>query len=628
MDKRFIIFLLSLTLALFVTKTAFQMYYEGSNPQQALARTEKVLPHEKESQKPQEKLPIAIEQDRKEQFYVLENEFQQLVFSSKGGSLVEINLPLKSKKDQKSAVLPIRFDEQIKEQSPANDMFPLRPSLLPSGKTQEPVLGGYYPLLRRSLSIGKKSTAVPPQDYALNISSEYPEISSLFYDVKKFTNNEIVLESKLPYRTITKRFYFPDNQEQAPYCFQLDMTIDGNAKDFWLTSGVPEIEWQAGASGSLVKYRLTTNRAAQVEKIDIPKNTFTLTSVQPDWVCNSNGFFGIILDPLQGTEPGFSIEKTSGAIVPSRLLVIDSDVDRFKSEDLPGCNVLMPLKNNAPKIQFRIFAGPFADTILNQVDTYWKDTAEGISSDYLSLQTFHGWFSFISEPFAKFLFFIMKGCYFVTGSWGLSIILLTVVLRILLYPLNNWSMKSMKQMQIIAPQVKAIQERYKKDPQKAQLEIMTLYKENKVNPLSGCLPLLLQMPFLIGMFDLLKSTYELRGASFIPGWINNLSAPDVLFTWKTPIPFIGNELHLLPIILGAIMYLQQNVMGNLPKDKTTWTEQQRQQRFMGNIMTIFMTVIFYQFPSGLNIYWISSTLLGMVQQWWINRTAGAKVVSY
>jgi len=140
-----------------------------------------------------------------------------------------------------------------------------------------------------------------------------------------------------------------------------------------------------------------------------------------------------------------------------------------------------------------------------------------------------------------------------------------------------------------------------------------------VNPISGCLPLLIQMPFLIGMFDLLKSTFELRGASFIPGWIDNLAAPDVLFSWSTPIFFIGTEFHLLPFLLGGVMFLQQKVSSSLPTDGRPLTDQQKQQKMMGTMMTGVFTIMFYNFPSGLNIYWLSSMLLGIMQQWWTQK---------
>jgi YidC/Oxa1 family membrane protein insertase len=281
--------------------------------------------------------------------------------------------------------------------------------------------------------------------------------------------------------------------------------------------------------------------------------------------------------------------------------------------------MLIPLNNKGGSMEFHVFAGPFADSILQKVDAHYSNPATGYNPSFGDCQSFHGWFTFISEPFSDFLFLLMKFFYSITGSWAFSIILLTVALRIMLYPLNAWSTKSMLQMQQIAPEIAKIQEKYKKDQKKAQLEIMNLYREKKVNPMSGCVPLLIQMPFLIGMFDLLKSTYELRGASFIPGWIDNLTSPDVLFSWTTPIFFIGNQFHLLPVLLGLVMFFQQRMMSTLPKDPSLWTDQQRQQRAMGTMMTVVFAVMFYHFPSGLNIYWLSSMLLGMAQQWWTSR---------
>jgi YidC/Oxa1 family membrane protein insertase len=235
------------------------------------------------------------------------------------------------------------------------------------------------------------------------------------------------------------------------------------------------------------------------------------------------------------------------------------------------------------------------------------------------MQSFHGWLSFISEPFAKFLFFLMKIFYATVHSWGFSIILLTIALRAMMYPLNAWSIKSTMKMQKLSPKLAQLQARHKKDPKKAQVEMMALYKSHGVNPLGGCFPLLIQMPFLIGMFDLLKSTFELRGVPFIHGWINNLTAPDIVFSWSTPIWFIGNSFHLLPILLGVVMFWQQRMSSVVPKDPKSMTDQQKQQRMMGNIMVIVFTVLFYHFPSGLNIYWLSSMLLAILQQWWMTK---------
>jgi YidC/Oxa1 family membrane protein insertase len=278
----------------------------------------------------------------------------------------------------------------------------------------------------------------------------------------------------------------------------------------------------------------------------------------------------------------------------------------------------MPFKNQAGTYKFRVFAGPLSSNVLEANDAVFKE-------DYKGMQSFHGWFSFISEPFAKFLFFLMKIFYAAIHSWGGSIILLTIALRLMMYPLNAWSIRSTMKMQKLSPKLTALQERSKKDPDRLKKEMMSFYKEHGFNPLGGCFPLLIQMPFLIGMFDLLKSSFELRGVSFIPGWINNLTAPDVIFTWKTPIWIIGNSFHLLPILLGFVMYFQMRFSSTIPKNPKLMTDQQKQQRMMNNIMTLVFTLMFYNFPSGLNIYWLSSMLLAILQQWWMTKKGKAAV---
>lgn len=631
MDKRTLLFIVSLTLALFGVRVAFD-YLNQDKKQEWLteqakrAESEKAqkLKEQEEAKQTSDHSPFPVSSNAANQeYYVLENSYIQLVFSNIGGAITEINLPFKSAKNQQAEVLPIEIDREILAVSPQNSRFPLYPAKNADGQIKEGSLGGYYPLIRRNIigKDGKTSFRVSPNLYSCNIVSEYPEVAELVYEVKKISQNEIVMQASQPHRRITKTFKLPE--DDVPYCFQLDVKIEGDARGLSITSGVPEIEWQSGTSGSVIKYRITRGKSHEVLKVDLPAKSYTLSTIFPDWVCDSNGFFGIIMDPKKGHEAGFKVEKILGDQDVSRLSIIDPDNARFSKEETPGYNVLLPVKPQAGNMEIRLFSGPFGDNVLKKVDEYFAKK-EGTSSDYLSCQTYFGWFAFISEPFAKAMFFIMKLCYNFTHSWALSIVFVTIVLRLLLYPLNTWSIRSMKGMQEVGPQVKLIQEKYKKEPTRAQAEIIALYRSKGVNPLSGCLPLLLQIPFLVGMFDLLKTTFELRGAVFIPGWIDNLTSPDVLFSWTTPIPFIGNEFHLLPIILGVIMYVQQNVMSSMPKDRSTWTEQQRQQRAMGNIMTVVMTVLFYNFPSGLNIYWISSMLFGIVQQWWITKKQNTK----
>jgi YidC/Oxa1 family membrane protein insertase len=612
MNSRTLLFVLAMTATFLVVRFTFD-YFEPPQPiptHKAAAATPKP-----EIQKPKAE-PQPVSQTQKQaRYYVLETPYQQIVFSSIGGAIAEINLPFRNPEDKKSVVLPTEFDRLLAKEQPGSSRFPLHEALGPDGTILPSVVGGYYPLLRRDT----RTMKMAPQYLSCNIVSEYPEVAELNYEVKKFTSSEIVFEAHQAHRHITKRFFFDGDPDLTPYCFSLELKIDGDVRGLALSSGIPEVEWISGSSGAILKYHIFQGKSSKVQKIDLPKDTFSMTSIVPDWICNSNGFFGIILDPIAGAEAGFRVTCVPGAAAPSRLYDIDRSSDRFPLSSLPGYDVSLNIKEANELLRFRFFAGPFAESVLKKADAYYAAQHGGRDSDYLSCQTYHGWFAFISEPFAKFLFLCMKFFYAFCGSWGLSIIFVTCVLRLLLYPLNAWSFRSAKRMQLIAPKMKAIQERQKKDPQKAQKEMLDLYREYKVNPFTGCLPMLIQMPFLIGMFDLLKSSFELRGAPFIPGWINDLSAPDTLFSWGFSIPFIGNEFHLLPVLLGGIMYIQQNLMANLPKDPAEWTDQQRQQRTMGNVMTIVMTVMFYQFPSGLNIYWISSMALGIVQQWWNSR---------
>lgn len=548
-------------------------------------------------------------------YYVLENDYAQLVFSLKGGSLSEINLSLESEKNKSSIVRAVGFDKQLDEQSPENQKFPLYPSFVYSSKgtleKKESSQGGYYPLIRRNL-ISKGSLAVMPQYYTAAIGYVDGRGTDVNYAVKRISKNSIELEGNLDGKIIKKTFSFiPD----APYCIDLDIQVTGDSSGLYLFSGVPEVEITSGSSSPTLKYLVRKNKGHSVEKVSLPKETNTITSITPTWVSTSNGYLGIIMNPLESSKNGVSLSKVEGIEVPTRLSLIDAKYDLYPAKKYPGYMTSLPLSLQDGQTKIRLFAGPYEDDLLKNLDqTFAKTSYNPYFSKAMSL---HGWFTFISEPFSKVLFWLMQLFYFITRSWGLSIILLTVALRVMLYPLNSWSIKATSKMQAIAPEVQKIQERYKKDPKRAQLEVVALYKERGVNPLSGCLPLLIQLPFLIGMFDLLKSVFDLRGATFIPGWITNLTAPDVVFSWAYPIPFIGNSFHLLPVLLGVAMFYQQRM--NAPKNVAMMSDQQRQQRAMGNIMTVLFTFMFYNFPSGLNLYWLSSMLLGILQQWYMNR---------
>ncbi|MBF8262608.1 MAG: yidC [Parachlamydiales bacterium] len=620
MDKRSLLFIACVSLAFFGIQAWFEWGNKDSKP--APQQTSQQVATEAPVVQQTQRLAAKNTAKGEEQLYVLENEYQQLVFSSRGGSLAEINLPLKTGKTSKSLVKEIGFDRLIVKDDPANAHFPSQPAYQAgSSNISEGTIGGYYPLLRRSIyqADGTVRHLLDPQYYAMNIVSDDSEISSLEYRVTRFEKNLIQFEASQAQRRIIKTFTIPE-ERNGPYCFEASIQIEGDARGLWLSSGVPEAEMLSGSFSPMLRYQIMRNNTADVETIDLSdKNpVMIVTSVSPHWISNSNGFLGLIMDPLTDIASGYRAAKIPGATVPTRMTVIDAAYQPYPADKFPGYSTYLPLKSGAAQT-FRVFAGPFDDTLLKELDELYDDPLKGYNPDYADAQSIQGWFSFISQPFSKFLYLLLKLFYTISGSWGFSIILLTIALRLMMYPLNNWSIKSTVRMQEMAPKVKAIQDRFKKDPKKGQLEVMNLYRQEGINPFGGCFPMLLQMPFLIGMFYLLKSTFPLRGASFIPGWIDNLAAPDVLFSWGYPIFMIGNEFHLLPIILGATMFLQQKMTSKMPKDEKDLSDSQKQQKMMGNIMSIVFTVMFYGFPSGLNIYFISSTLLGILQQWYLTK---------
>ncbi len=563
--------------------------------------------------------------DNSESFYVLENSIQQLVFSNRGGSLAEINLPLQIGADSKSIVKELNIDRKILAESPQNARFPLHPYFTPEGLQTEGSLGDYYPLLRRAIlkPDGTEKSGVSPSYYALNIISDRDEIANLNFKVTDFNEQMIRFEASSGGRRIVKTYTLG---EKGPYCFNLEISIDGDASGLWLTSGVPDVELVGGSYAPQLKYQVKVKGGADVEEMKMPKETPVIDpSINPYWVSNCNGFLGLILDPLTKIGSGYQVRKVDGLDLPTRLTLIDPAYQLYPAASYPGYATLLPLTSG--KMNFRIFAGPYDEGLLKDLDGLYEDPLTHYSPEYTLAISIQGWFSFISQPFSKFLFLLMQLFFAVTHSWAASIILLTIALRAMMYPLNNWSIRSTMKMQTVAPRVKAVQDKYKKDPRKAQLEVMSLYKEAGVNPFSGCLPMLLQMPFLIGMFYMLKSSFPLRGAPFIFGWIDDLAAPDVVFSWGQHFWIIGNEFHLLPILTGLVMFIQGKITQTLPKDPAQLTDAQKQQKMMSTMMAILFTVMFYNFPSGLNIYFMFSTILGILQQQFLTKKFKPKLAA-
>lgn len=227
-----------------------------------------------------------------------------------------------------------------------------------------------------------------------------------------------------------------------------------------------------------------------------------------------------------------------------------------------------------------------------------------------------GWFYFITKP----LFFVLDWIYKHVGNFGVAILLVTVLLKILFFPLANKSYASMAKMKALQPEMTAIRERYADDKMKQQQALMELYKTQKINPVAGCWPVLLQIPVFFALYKILFITIEMRHAPFF-GWIHDLAAPDPtnLFNLFGLLPFTPPAfLHLgaWPIIMGITMFIQMK-MNPEPPDPV--------QKMMFTWMPVFFTFLLGSFPAGLVIYWSWNNLLSVIQQGYIMRKHGVKI---
>ena len=234
--------------------------------------------------------------------------------------------------------------------------------------------------------------------------------------------------------------------------------------------------------------------------------------------------------------------------------------------------------------------------LIGYIGPKYVDTLAKISPDLISVVQYG-----VGTFFARNLFVLLDWFYKVVGNWGVAIILLVVLVRLVLFPLTYKGMVSMYKLKELAPKMKDIQAKYKKDPQKMQMHMMKLYKEHKVNPLGGCLPLILQIPVFYGIYKLLLYSIELKGATFL--WINDLSVMDPFF--------------ILPILMGVTMYFHQRLTPTNFQDPM----QEKIFKFLPLIFTFMMAT----FPAGLVLYWTVNNILSIAQQYIINKVMEAKV---
>lgn len=289
-------------------------------------------------------------------------------------------------------------------------------------------------------------------------------------------------------------------------------------------------------------------------------------------------------------------------------------LDIFQTSFVESTPVVVPAGGKAESKSF-VFAGAKQTRI---IDAYDKN----YGFDRLELLIDWGWLHFITRP----MFELIQFLYGILGNFGLAILGVTVIVKALFFPLANRSYASMAAMRRVQPEMKAIQERFKEDRPAQQQAMMELYKKEKINPLSGCWPVLIQIPVFFSLYTVIFISLEMRHAPFF-GWIVDLAAPDPtniftlfgLIPWNpTTLPFVGNLLHLgvWPLLMGITMWVQMK-LNPPPPDPT--------QAMIFNWMPIIFTFMLGSFPAGLVIYWAWNNLLSVTQQYFIMKRHGAEV---
>lgn len=306
-----------------------------------------------------------------------------------------------------------------------------------------------------------------------------------------------------------------------------------------------------------------------------------------DWVAVRTKYFVAAIVPE-------AAEKSQNATLSGYA----HNVKLSNDDDLLVKNYSVSLNRNLPgslgnayEDKFTVYLGPLDVETLGVYNVGLDDLVMN-----------NGWYESIFRIFTIYMVLpAFKFLHSFIPNYGIAIILFAIIIKIILYPLTKKSYESTARMQELQPLMKEIQEKHKDNPQRYQKEIMKLYKEQGFNPLGGCLPMLLQMPLLIALFIVFRSTIQLRGEPFV-AWITDLSKPDVLAKLDFSIPFLGDSLCVLPLLMGATMILQSKATMTDPKQKA-----------LVYFMPVILIFVFYTFPSGLNLYYAVFNVLTALQ---------------
>jgi len=424
----------------------------------------------------------------------------------------------------------------------------------------------------------------------------------LYFKFDKNTKNKYLLKGSetatitltlepQPGRKIIKTFKFYGNK------YQVDVDVTLENFDNLLTNKGYKFEWVRG-----IRYqeRNTVDESNEAEaQVSINGEVFSLDaseySVQKekktgvvDYAAIKTKYFAAAIKPLPARSfDGTVVLKGQRFGAPHKGVIERYDM-----------SYIIPYRGGKQTKKFQVYIGPIDYDVLSE---YGLENLVNL-----------GW-KFIIRPIGEFFmlpFFLF--IYKLIGNYGISIILFSIVMKIILYPLSIQQMRSAQKMKVIAPEVAKVREKYKDDQKQQQQELMKVYSTYGINPAGGCLPLLLQMPILYALWGVLRTSIELRQADFA-FWIHDLSLPDSIIT--LPFPIFGiTSLSGLALLMGITMFIQQKMTLTDPKQKA-----------MVYMMPIMFTLMFSYFPAGLNLYYFVFNLLGILQQLYLNNYSKNKL---
>jgi len=404
---------------------------------------------------------------------------------------------------------------------------------------------------------------------------------------------------------LTKRYEL----KPKDYMFELSVTLDGgttvpplnfNGSSYTLEFG-PQIGPKFKSLSEQYEYRNYYTYANGKQKQEKVSNKGpTIINTQVSWAAIAGKYFTFIAIPdATKYEYAFASNPVPGIPTSSQFFMVRPTIMGSKTTDV-----------------YRFYLGPKTQKALSVYDFSDKNAFKMRDMNMTSVANTSG----ILAPLEVALKWLLLVFYNIIPNYGIAIILLTIFVKLILFPLTKKGSESTLRMQSISPKIKEIQTKYKDNPTKMNAEMAELYKKEGYNPMSGCLPMLLQIPIFFAMYNLFNNHFDLRGALFIPGWIPDLSLPETIWNFSPfKIPLLNwSDLRLLPFI-----YL----VSQLLYGKVTQTPDQQgnsQMKMMLYAMPIMFFFILYNVPSGLLLYWIMSNLLTLVQQLIINEYLAQK----